>query len=146
MLAIAAAVACKQDEPVVTPKLDVSGTSVSLAAASAEGSFTVTSNQKWTASADAAWVGLNPASGDASDKAVTVKVTAEDNTSAEARTATVTVKAGSLTKTVSVSQAGEAITTSLRTLRSTPATASDEYENIYRNILCRIQGRRGACY
>ena len=106
LLVFAAAAACTpQDEPVVTPKLDVSGSSVTLTATGAEGTFTVTSNQKWTASADASWVVVTPASGDASDKAVTVKVTAEDNTATEARTATVTVKAGDLSKTVSVSQA-----------------------------------------
>lgn len=49
---------------------------------------------------------VDPASGKASDKAVSVKVTAEDNASEEPRTAKITVKAGGLTKTVSVSQTG----------------------------------------
>ena len=102
---MAAAAACQEADPEVTPKLDVSASSVSLTATSAEASFTVTSNQKWTASADASWVNLNPSSGDASEKAVTVKVGAGDNPNTEARTATVTVKAGNLTKIVSVSQA-----------------------------------------
>lgn len=98
--------ACKQDEPVEeAPKLDVSKTSVELAAKVGSASFDVTSNQAWTASADADWVSLEPASGAASEKAVTVKVTAEENTAETARTAKVTVKAGELTKTVTVTQA-----------------------------------------
>ena len=105
MLAVAAAVACKQDEPVETPKLDVDKEAVAVAAVAGEASFNVTSNQSWVASADQDWVSIAPASGDASEKAVAVKVTAEDNETTDARTATVTVKAGELTKTVKVTQA-----------------------------------------
>ena len=105
LFAVAAAVACKQDEPVETPKLDVDKTAVLLAATAGEASFNVTSNQSWVASADADWVSLEPASGQASEKSVAVKVTAEDNETTEARKATVTVKAGELTKTVEVNQA-----------------------------------------
>lgn len=105
LLAAAATVACKQDDPVETPKLEVSTEAVSVAATAAEASFDVTSNQNWVATADQDWVSLEPASGEASEKAVTVKVTAEDNETTEAREATVTVKAGELSKTVKVSQA-----------------------------------------
>ena len=105
MLAIAGAVACKQEEPVVEPKLDVAPATVSVAATAGEATFDVTSNQSWVAISDADWVSLDPANGAASEKAVTVKVTADDNTTAEARKATVTVKAGALTKTVEVTQA-----------------------------------------
>ena len=105
MLAVAAAVACKQDEPVETPKLDVDKEAVAVAAVAGEASFNVTSNQSWVASADQDWVSITPARGDASEKAVAVKVTAEDNETTDARTATVTVKAGELTKTVKVTQA-----------------------------------------
>ena len=105
MLAIAGAVACKQDEPVQEPKLDVDKATVEVAATAGEASFNVTSNQNWVASADADWVSLEPASGAASEKAVAVKVTAEDNETTAAREATVTVKAGELTKTVKVNQA-----------------------------------------
>ena len=108
LFAVAATVACKQDEPVETPKLDVDKTAVSLAATAGEASFNVTSNQSWVATADADWVSLEPASGQASEKAVAVKVTAEDNEATEARTAKITVKAGELTKTVEVNQAAGA--------------------------------------
>ena len=97
--------ACKQEEPVVEPKLDVAPATVSVAATAGEATFNVTSNQSWVAITDADWVSLDPANGAASEKAVTVKVTADDNTTAEARKATVTVKAGALTKTVEVTQA-----------------------------------------
>lgn len=106
MLAIAATAACNRpDEPVVEPKLDVDKAAVEVAATAGEASFNVTSNQSWVASADQDWVSLEPASGAASEKAVAVKVTAEDNETTEAREATVTVKAGELTKTVKVTQA-----------------------------------------
>ena len=105
-LAFAAAVACKPDEPLATPELNVDKEAVTLTATAGEATFNVTSNQDWTATADADWVTLDPASGSASKEAVAVKVTAEDNEAAEARTATVTVKAGELTKTVALTQAG----------------------------------------
>lgn len=106
MLAMAASVACNRtDEPEETPKLEVDKATVEVAATAGEASFNVTSNQNWVASADADWVSLEPASGSASEKAVAVKVTAEDNETTAAREATVTVKAGELTKTVKVNQA-----------------------------------------
>ena len=108
LFAVAAAVACKQEEPLATPKLDVDKTAVSVAATAGEASFNVTSNQSWVATADADWVSLEPASGQASEKSVAVKVTAEDNEATEARTAKITVKAGELTKTVEVNQAAGA--------------------------------------
>ncbi len=106
MLALSAAVACTEDLPPVTPSLEVDKTDISVAAVASEATFNVTSNQAWTATADAAWVTVNPASGDASDEAVGVTVEVEANTSEEARTANVTVKAGDLSATVKVSQAG----------------------------------------
>ena len=107
LLAMAAAVACEPEPaPVETPKLEVDKTAVSVEATSGEASFSITSNQSWVATADADWVSLDPSSGEASEEAVAVKVTAEDNETTEARKAIVTVKAGELTKTVEVSQAG----------------------------------------
>ena len=110
VLAIAAAVACKPDDVVETPKLDVDKTAVSVTAEAGQATFNVTTNQDWTASADADWVSVNPNNGKASDKAVAVKVTAEDNATEAERTATVTVKAGTLSKTVKVTQAAKATT------------------------------------
>ncbi len=110
VLAIAAAVACKPDDVVETPKLDVDKTAVSVTAEAGQATFNVTTNQDWTASADADWVSVNPNNGKASDKAVAVTVTADDNDTEAERTATVTVKAGTLSKTVKVTQAAKAAT------------------------------------
>ena len=105
MLAIVAAVACKQDEPVVEPVLNVDKNEVALANKNAEATFSVTSNNAWALSADQDWVSFNPTSSKASEKAVKVVVTAEDNTAEQARVATITVKSGDLSKTVKVTQA-----------------------------------------
>ena len=106
MLAIAAAVSCKQDEPIVPdPVLEVNKAEVALAATAAQATFEVTANNAWTATTDAAWATITPASGEASETAVAVKVAAEANTVTEARTATVTVKSGELSKTVTLTQA-----------------------------------------
>lgn len=106
MLAIAASVACNRNEdPVVEPKLDVDKAVVYVAETAGETSFNVTSNQPWVADCDADWVSMDPANGSASNEAVTVKVSAEDNKTTQTREATVTVKAGDLTKTVKVTQA-----------------------------------------
>ena len=105
MLAMAATVACQQEEPADVAKLEVSTEAVALEATAAEATFEVTSSQDWVATADADWVTLDPASGEASTEAAVVKVTAEDNEATEARTATVTVTAGELVKTVTLTQA-----------------------------------------
>ena len=105
MLAFVAAVSCKEDQPVEAPTLKVSKTSLSFAAEGGEASFTITTNKDWTATPDADWVNVEPTSGKASAQAITIKVTAEENTASEARTATVKVKAGDLNETVSITQA-----------------------------------------
>ena len=106
MLSFAAVVACTQEQ-VVAPKLDVDKTEVSVEAVAGEATINVTSNVEWKASSKADWVSFNPSSGKGADKAVAVKITAEDNSSEEARTATVIIEAGDLQKTVKVSQAGK---------------------------------------
>lgn len=106
MLAVVASVACNRNEdPVVEPKLDVDKAAVYVAETAGETTFNVTSNQPWVADCDADWVSMDPANGSASNEAVTVKVSAEDNKTTQTREATVTVKAGDLTKTVKVTQA-----------------------------------------
>ena len=105
LFAVAATVACDQEEPVETPSLEVSQETLALDAKEDEASFDVTSNLAWTATADETWVHLDPSSADASKDPVTVTVTADDNTAEEARTAVITVKAGELTKTIELTQA-----------------------------------------
>ena len=106
MLSFSAVVACTQEQ-IVTPKLDVDKTEVSVEAVAGEATINVTSNVEWKASSDADWISVNPSSGKGAEKAVAVKITAEDNDSEQARTATVIVEAGDLEKTVKVTQAGK---------------------------------------
>ena len=54
MLAMAATVACNQEEPVVTPELDLNKTTASVDAEGGSVALEVTSNVDWTASADPA--------------------------------------------------------------------------------------------
>lgn len=106
LFAVAAA-ACQEEGPLAEPKLEVDKDAVGVAAVAGEATFSVTSNQEWTATADKDWVNLDPASGAASETAVSVKVTAGDNPEEQERTAIITVTAGELTKTVSVTQAAK---------------------------------------
>lgn len=108
MLAMVAAVAVACDPASPEAKLDLSETTLSLEAVSGEGSFTITSNEAWTAVADAAWLEVSPASWDASESAVTVTVTAQDNETGDMRDAVITITAGTLVKTVNVAQAAKA--------------------------------------
>lgn len=72
--------------------------------ATPEGPETIelTATENWTATCDAEWITLDPASGAAGD--ATVSVTAQNNTASEARTATITFAAGDYTKDVAVTQ------------------------------------------
>ena len=108
MLAMVAAVAVACDPASPEAKFDLSETTLSLEAVSGEGSFTITSNEAWTAVANAAWLKVSPASGDASESAVTVTVTAQDNGTGDMRDDVITITAGTLVKTVNVAQAAKA--------------------------------------
>ena len=90
-----------EDKP-AEPALAVSQETLTLTAKASEATFTVTTNQDWTAAASETWVTVTPESGVAATEAVTVKATVEANESTEPRTATITVTAAQLTKTVTV--------------------------------------------
>ena len=106
LFAVAAISACKQEEPVVQPSLDVNKTSALVSAAGEELTIEVTSNVDWTASADQDWVSVDPSSGKGSADAAKVKVTVDPNEAEETRAAVVTVVADQLTKTLKITQAG----------------------------------------
>ena len=123
MLAMAAvAISCEKPEveqkpepepdptPEVTPALAVSPATLSVDQTAGEATFQITTNQNWAASSDQTWATLDKTSGTASEQAVTVKVTVAENTVEEARTATITVAAGDLTKTVVLTQAAKVAT------------------------------------
>jgi mannan endo-1,4-beta-mannosidase len=82
--------------------LTVSATSLALASAASTGTFSITSNVSWTVTDDQTWITVSPTSG---SNNATVTVSATANTATTARTGTVTVTGGSLTRTVSVTQA-----------------------------------------
>ena len=71
------------------------------ATGSLEKTVSVTSNYDWTVSCPEAWVSISPASGTGNGS---FKITAAENKTFEARSATVTVKANDKTATVKVSQ------------------------------------------
>ena len=72
---------------------------------SAEGndSFTITSNTSWTITCNHDWCTLSSSSG---TNNATVTVYVSENTSIDSRSATIIVKAGDLSKTIAVAQAG----------------------------------------
>jgi hypothetical protein len=80
--------------------LSVAPSTAKVSAAGGESVFTVTSNIDWTAASDATWAAVSSASG---SKDGTVTVTTEANDGAS-RTATITVTAGTLTQTATLTQ------------------------------------------
>ncbi len=115
-LTAASLLSCEEKEPV---PVTIDSQPSQIAAEGGSTSFTVTAPGTWTAAVQpasdgtaAAWLTIDPASGEAGEHTVTL--TAEANTAEEERAATVIVTSGSSSATVSVSQAG--------------ATAQDEPE------------------
>ena len=84
--------------------IEVSATSLSVSAANGSASFKVVANANWTVSSTADWLSFSPSTGGATT-GTTVTVTAMENTSDAARTATITVKGAFVSKTISVTQA-----------------------------------------
>lgn len=110
MLAIAAAVAsCAPEQKPVEPALEVTPLELSVAETADEVTFQITTNQAWTADSDQTWATLDLTSGEASAEAVAVKVTVTENTAEAVRIAKITVKAGVLSETVTLTQAGKIV-------------------------------------
>lgn len=59
LFAVAAAAACQEEGPLAEPKLEVDKDAVDVAAVAGEATFSITSNQEWTATADKDWVDLD---------------------------------------------------------------------------------------
>ena len=110
MLAIAAAVAsCAPEQKPVEPALEVTPLELSVAETADEVTFQITTNQAWTAESDQTWATLDLTSGEASAEAVAVKVTVTANAAEAERIAKITVKAGVLSETVTLTQAGKIV-------------------------------------
>ena len=84
--------------------VEVNTSSLSLAAKNASASFKVVADVDWTVTSSASWLTVSPSSG-AATSGTTINVTASENTTDYARTATLTIKGKTLTRTVSVTQA-----------------------------------------
>ncbi len=88
--------------PTVIPELSLSDLAANFdASGSPEKSISVTSNVDWTVSCPDAWVTVSPAAGTGNG---TFKISVTANDKFEARSSTVTVKAGDKTASVRVSQ------------------------------------------
>ena len=97
---------CACNKPTPEPIIEIATpTTVDVASGSQTATISFTANNPWTATSSNGWCKVSPASGAASDKAATVTVTLDPNEAFEPRTATVTIKAGGIEKTVTITQA-----------------------------------------
>jgi hypothetical protein len=94
-------VSCGGEDPI--PELSVNLTAISVETAGEIHAITVTCNVEWAATANAEWIALSPASGTGNG---TITVNVEANSTPETREATITIKAGALTETVTIKQPG----------------------------------------
>ena len=94
---------CGKHEP---ESLNVLSTAVSLPCEGGSEDVSLMTNLPWSAVSDQDWLRVAPSSGNASDSYQPITISAVENSAEAARQATVTVKAGSLSKTISVTQAG----------------------------------------
>ena len=107
VMALIAVIACNQEDPQVTPELNVlTDAALVIPTEGGEVSVDFESNVDWTATlkeaAAADWCTVTPASGVAGQ--ATVKVIAIENTGTDNRTVTVVLTAGTVVKEVAVSQ------------------------------------------
>lgn len=108
-----------------TLTLSINKTSINSVASGTTTSFTVSSNVSWSVSASATWVKMSPTGGNNDG---VVEVTIEANTTADTRTATITINgAGVPSKTISVTQdaASASLTVSPETLKIAAAGGTE---------------------
>jgi hypothetical protein len=120
--------------------LSLSAESFELTAAKDEGSFDISSNTGWTVTSDQSWCTVSQASG---SNHATVKFNVTTNT-ATARTATITVKAGNITKQITVSQEAPALTVSDEQFSVLSSAGSASF-NITSNTEWTVAGNRDWC-
>ena len=104
--AVLAFAACKQEEPIGVPDLQVTPSSVSFQAGASSQTVTLTATRDWTVSGAPEWLAFDPSSGKASDGSQTVTITAMAN-SGYNRSADVTFTIGLMKAYVHVDQTGE---------------------------------------
>ena len=96
--------ACEQEE---APSLSVIQTNVSVPAeASMQERISFTANRAWTATVNAEWLTISPASGEGNEALTRLTLSVQTNYALEARTATVNITSGELSRNVTITQAG----------------------------------------
>ena len=86
------------------PELTVNTSDLTFVAAGAEKEISFNTNKNWTITSDQSWLTLDKTSGEPSKDAISVNATCAENTAYTSRTATITISAGGLTKTINVTQ------------------------------------------
>ncbi|MCR5071127.1 MAG: DNA/RNA non-specific endonuclease [Bacteroidales bacterium] len=121
----AVAVACTKPA-----SLTVLSNQLSFDNTAGEQELSLKTNQDWSVRSSASWLTVSPGSGGASDSYQRVLVSAQANDTEAARTAELTVSAGELTRTVSVSQAGKPIAPkfTIRDFLNKPVSTTVWYE------------------
>ena len=95
-------------------------------------SFAFTATQPWSASSSASWCAISPASGEAGDFRLSVKV--EENTTPDPRQATITLQCGDVVRTVQVSQSQK----DMMTLSKTSFEVAPEGGEITVSASCNV--------
>ncbi len=92
-------IACQKDEE---PYVRFLTTSVALANTGGEEQISFETNSSWVASSSEAWCTITPSRGGASSKSITIKLAT--NNGYEARTCDVSILAGGVSKTITITQ------------------------------------------
>lgn len=98
-------IACTKEEVQKDqPYLKCSQTALEFANNSGSQTLTFTTNSDWTCTSDQSWCKITPSSGNGKDGGATVSVSCDQNASYDSRSCTLTIKAGSLSHSVSITQ------------------------------------------
>ena len=110
---LAMCVSCSDGDGDSDPMLDMPSQSFSVAARSSQFFIPFNCNTSWKASSDASWCKLAQTEGQGSNELISIYVDIEANPIALARTAKVTIQAGSLMRETTVEQAAGTATLSI---------------------------------
>ena len=125
------------------PVLQLNINDLSFTANAGSDSFTITSNIDWTITSSQAWCTVSTSSG-SNNSTITVNVS--ENSSFDSRSATITVKAGDLVHTITVIQAGAAVTLQVReSSLSFGSSGGSDYFAISSNASWTVSSNRSWC-
>ena len=99
LLGLAAFAAC---QPAFVPELEVTPLEITVPGEGGDFTFTVKSNEDWTATTEADWFTLDLTSGKADQGSTPVKLSVNSVNYSDDKTATITIKSTSLSQTVNV--------------------------------------------